>query len=298
MKTLGVKNIGTVLFFCLGLFQTTQAQIGIGTTKPEGALHLKSNSEGFVIPRVALTAKNIESPVINPNGGNLAVGTVVYNTSKTKLGANDIYPGIYAWSGSQWNPQFKMEDYKKISQTAVCQRTTIRNSYSTPRPDQADNIAGLTNQIFKPKYSGTYRIEVKTNFAAGKIKDFTTIDNISLATMEGAFFFKINGPGVNIDPSSGTYDYKKGWMYTHSFASHNKIETPAIQSYSVPHFQSVVHYVYLLADENYTFNLSNCIITGHNYFIGNGDTGEGQGHIGHDMPCTVEFTFLGDTIIE
>lgn len=294
MKRVNKKYIESTLFVCFILIQTTQAQVGVGTTKPGGALHLNSTSQGLVIPRIALTAKNSESPVINPNGSNLVPGTVVYNTSKTKLGANDIYPGIYAWSGTQWNPQFIMEEYKKYPQTGGCQRTTIRQSYSTPNPNDADDIAGLTNQVFTPKYSGTYKIEVKTNFAAGKINDFTTLDNISLATMEGAFFFKITGTGVNINPSSGTYDYEKGWMYTHPYASYNKIESPEIESYIVPHFGAVAHYVYLLADEVYTFNLSNCIITGNNYFAGNGDTGDGQGHIGHDIPCTVEFTYIGD----
>ncbi|MDP2688458.1 MAG: hypothetical protein Q8O62_14665 [Aequorivita sp.] len=294
MKILNIKYIGYALFACLALLQTAQAQVGVGTTTPEGALHLSSTSQGLIIPRIALTAKNIESPVINPNGSNLAEGTIIYNTSKTKLVANNVYPGIYAWSGTQWNPQFIMEEYKKYSQTAGFQLTTVRQIYGTPRPDQADNVDGLTNQIFTPKYSGTYRIEVKTNFAAGKISDFTSLDRISLATMEGAFFFRINGAGVNIDPSSGTYDYQKGWMYTHSYSSYNQIESPTIESYLVPHFQSVVHYVHLLADEDYTFNLSNCIITGHDYFVNNGDSGDGQGRIGQDIPCTIEFTYIGD----
>lgn len=296
MKILNIKYIGSALFVCLTFLQTAQAQVGVGTTTPEGALHLNSTSQGLIIPRIPLTAKDIESPVINPNGSNLVEGTIVYNTSKTKLGANDVYPGIYAWSGTQWNPQFIMEDYKKYTQTGGCQRTTIRETYSPgdPTPADADNVAGLTNQIFTPKYSGSYRIEVKTNFAAGKISDFTSLDAISLATSEGAFFFSITGSGVTIIPSIGSYDYTEGWMYTHSYSAYNQIESPSIESFTVPHFESVVHYVYLLADEDYTFNLSNCINTGHAYFENNGDTGDGQGHIGHDIPCTVEFTYIGD----
>lgn len=295
MKIVDIKYIVIVFFICSPFIQTSQAQVGIGTTKPEGALHLQTSSQGLVIPRIALTANNSESPVINPNGGSLVQGTIVYNTSKTKLGANDVYPGIYAWSGTQWNPQFIMEEYKKYTQTGGCQRTTIREAYTNPRPDFADNVSGLTAQVFKPKYSGIYRIEVKTNFGAGKINDFTSLDKISLATSEGAFFFSITGTGVSIVPSIGSYDYKEGWMYTHSYSAQSDIESPTVlHSNIIPHFEAVVHYVYLLADENYTFNLSNSIITGHAYFVSNGDSGEGQGHVGHDIPCTVEFTFIGD----
>ncbi len=294
MKIVDIKYIGITFFVCLFFSETMQAQVGIGTTKPEGALHLKSASQGLVIPRIALVSRDVETPVINPNGASLVEGTVVYNTSKTKLGANDLYPGIYAWDGSEWDPQFIMEEYKKYTQNGGCQRTTIRESYSDPRPDHADNVSGLANQVFTPKYSGTYRVEVKTNFAAGKISDFTSLDLISLATSEGAFFFSITGTGVSIVPSLGSYDYTEGWMYTHSYSAYNEMESPTIESYLVPHFESVVYYLYLLADEDYTFNLSNCIITGADYFVGNGDTGDGQGHIGHDIPCTVEFTFIGD----
>ena len=36
------------------------------------------------------------------------------------------------------------------------------------------------------------------------------------------------------------------------------------------------------------------ILTGENYFVNNGDTGSGQGHVGHTIPCSVEFAFIGD----
>lgn len=295
MRNLYIKllRITGIIFLCC--YHSVQAQIGIGTTAPEGALHLSASTEGFVIPSFALTARNIPGPVSNPNGGPLVEGTVVYNTSKTKLANNNVFPGIYAWSGTQWNPQFKMEDYKLFLQTGGCQRTTIKQQFTNPSPNNADNVAGLANRIFTPKYSGTYKVEVKTNFAAGKVRNFAgTEDNISLATMEGAFFFKISGSGVNINPASGTFDYKRGWMYTHSYSALNTMESPSIESHLVPHFEGVVHYLHLLAGENYTFSLTNCTITGDQFFVNNGDSGDGQGHIGHDLPCSVEFTFIGD----
>ena len=279
----------------LVIFQNINAQVGIGTTFPQGALDLASNSTGLIYPRIALLASNNKNPVVNPNGGNLAEGTVVYNTSLTTNGANDLFPGVYAWNGTKWKPQFEMEEYKKYEQTGGCQRTTIRQYLrNDPDPTDADNIAGLNNQVFSPKYSGIYKIEVRTNFSAGKINDFTSLDVISLATSEGAFFFKMIGPGVNINPASTWYDYTQGWMYTHSYSSYNSIESPAIENNIVEHNETLVLYKYLLANNAYTFNLSNCIHTGNDYFIGNGDTGDGQGHIGHDNPCLVEFTFIGD----
>lgn len=286
----------TIAFVAISLLFTTvsTAQIGIGTTSPEGAIDLNTTSYGLVYPRVALTATNSASPVINPRGGGPAVGTVVYNTATTTTGSNDVSPGIYAWDGSKWTAQFKREDYAKFEQTGGCQRTTIRESNSNPNPNDDDNIAGLTNQTFTPVYSGTYRVEVKTNFAAGEIADFTSLDQISLATMEGSFFFSLSGTGVDIDPTpaAAAYDYSEGWIYTHAYATHNEIESPALEDNNNIHYASSVFYVTLIGGDTYTFNLSNCTYTGHAYFLNNGDTGDGRGHIGHEFPCTVEFMFI------
>ena len=273
---------------------TTMAQVGIGTVSPEGAIDLETTSYGLVYPRVALTAKNVAAPVVNPQGGALAVGTVVYNTSNTSNGSNDVSPGIYAWDGSQWAVQFIREDYQKFDQTGGTQRTTIRESNSNPNPNDADNIAGLTNRTFTPVYSGTYRVEVKVNFGAGEIDDFQSSDAISLATMEGSFFFSMNGPGVDIDPTSASYDYSEGWIYCHAYAAHNEVESPALEDSNMTHYASVVYYLYLRSGQNYTFNLSNCIYTGHAYFKNNGDSGDGRGHIGSVFPCTVEFLFIDE----
>lgn len=278
------------LFTCSTVF----AQVGVGTITPEGILDLESTSYGVVFPRVALTASNAQAPIINPEGGALAIGTTVYNTVNTSNGSNDIYVGIYSWNGSVWAPQFILEEYEKFEQTGGCFRTTVRESYTDPNPNDADNLPGLTNQTFTPTYSGTYRIEVKTNFGGGTIDDFTSLDAISLATMEGAFFFSMSGLGVDIDPLPGAaaYDYSEGWLYTHSYSIHNDSESPALEDSTIPHTASLVYYEYLTAGENYVFNLSNCINTGDAYFINGGDTGTGQGHVGHNIPCSVEFTFL------
>ena len=77
-------------------------------------------------------------------------------------------------------------------------------------------------------------------------------------------------------------------------ACENDIESPSVDNYEVPHFSTLIYHLYLLAGHDYTFTLSNCINTGHSYFVNNGDSGDGQGHIGHTIPCSVEFEYIGD----
>src|SRR5690606_37090768 len=77
------------------------AQIRVHTTPPSAMLDVTSTTDGFLIPRIALTAANVQAPVVNPQGGALAVSTMVYNTA-TVAGANGVSPGFYYWNGTRW----------------------------------------------------------------------------------------------------------------------------------------------------------------------------------------------------
>ena len=282
-----------IILFAVSL-TTAKAQIGIGTTSPEGAIDVAGSSSGLLFPRVALNSTEDVATVVNPNGGILAAGTTVFNTNNTTSGNNDVQEGVYTFDGSKWQPQFSREDYVLYNQSGGCQRATIQGGileYTT-----ANAIAGLNNQVFTPKYSGIYRIEVKTNFGAGKIEDFTDSESyISLATSEGAFFFKLEGNGsIMIDPESSSFDYTQGWSYTHAYSAESDNEATAIESYNVPHYATLVYYKTLIAGIPYTFNLRHKAYTGEAFFQNGGASGEGMGHIGHDVPCSVEFEFLGN----
>lgn len=78
------------------------AQVGIGTTYPNGALDINSTNQGLIIPRVSLTDVTLATPVINPTGGSLLTSTLVFNSNTTSLGVNSVYPGYYYWGGSRW----------------------------------------------------------------------------------------------------------------------------------------------------------------------------------------------------
>jgi uncharacterized protein (TIGR02145 family) len=66
------------------------AQVGIGTTTPAGALDIASTTSGLVMPRVANT-----SVVVNPNGGAIENGTMVYDLS---INCINVYVNG-AWTG-------------------------------------------------------------------------------------------------------------------------------------------------------------------------------------------------------
>lgn len=77
------------------------AQIGVNTLTPNGMLDVTSTTNGFLIPRVALTANNVAAPVVNPQGGALVTSTLVYNTNPV-AGVNGLSVGYHYWDGSRW----------------------------------------------------------------------------------------------------------------------------------------------------------------------------------------------------
>lgn len=268
------------LTIILGLTMTLSslAQVGIGTSAPEGMLDLQnSNSTGFVFPKAALTASNVAAPVINPNGGALVAGTVVFNTNSTATGSNDVYPGIYAWDGSQWNPQYLREDSALFEQTTLDFRTeTGDTTYNSGTSDWAD-VPGLGSGSFTPKYSGTYRIKTNFNFGGGKLI-LPVSGDINMGTMEGLFRF--------------TFDGSSRLCYTHSYSLYNAGISGGTFYDTFKHDTSIVQYVDLIAGVTYNFSLEiDIFVATHFEDGGDAGPGDGQGHVGIDTPCTVEFTF-------
>lgn len=89
-----VINLSSVLIL-------SAQNVGIGTTTPNNsaALDIQSNNKGMLVPRIALTASNVASPVAAP-----ADALLIYNTATAGTGSNAVTPGFYYWSAasSRW----------------------------------------------------------------------------------------------------------------------------------------------------------------------------------------------------
>lgn len=75
------------------------AQVGIGTTEPKAMLDIQSSDSGILIPRVALTAANLQAPITAPT---VETGLLVFNTATSGTAPNNVTPGFYYWNGSKW----------------------------------------------------------------------------------------------------------------------------------------------------------------------------------------------------
>ena len=270
-----MKSINNIRFFLFGsilLFSiiSLQAQVGIGTNAPEGMLDISSTTNGLIYPRVALTKLNNPLPVVNPNGGPLVAGTIVYNTSYTTSGENDVYPGIYAWDGSVWVGQYIKEQTEKFVQNPADLRTKESDSYV--------DVSGLGSSTFTAKYTGKYKIKVNFNFSAGKLDAAEISEQVGMATEEGYFKFRFNG-----------VDHL---VYTHSYSIYNKNIGGGTHYEGFKHESSLVLYEDLTAGTTYNFSLQMDQLTAGVSFIGSGNSGDGRGHVGLEVPCNVIITFL------
>jgi hypothetical protein len=93
------------IFFILNVLLVAsfvEAQTGIGTTTPNASakLDVSSSTQGFLPPRVALTATNAFSPVVGTAAN--ATGLVVYNTNTSGTAPTNVIPGYYFWNGTAW----------------------------------------------------------------------------------------------------------------------------------------------------------------------------------------------------
>lgn len=77
---------------------TGTGNVGIGGNPAASALlDLSSSSQGFLAPRVALTATNASGPVTSP-----ATGLLVYNTATAGTYPTNVIPGFYYWNNTAW----------------------------------------------------------------------------------------------------------------------------------------------------------------------------------------------------
>lgn len=99
-----MKTKNFFIYFLLGILLClplqSKAQVTIGSEDEPNAdavLELKSTAKGLLLPRVALSATNLPSPLKNH-----VTGMMVYNTASAGTFGVNVSPGVYHNDGTQW----------------------------------------------------------------------------------------------------------------------------------------------------------------------------------------------------
>lgn len=183
-----------IFFFVLAIFSSniTNAQVGVGTTAPKAALDVTSTTTGFLMPRIALSATNVQSPVVNPNGGVLEIGTMLFNTATTS-GTYGVIPGLYFWDGGKWVSQIHRYYETTFFQNADLNVASSSSVYT--------NIPGLNAKSFVAPYDGEYQIIFSGYLGSTTVNNKTTnVGNgkdingyAATGFVEGNFRLNVNG---------------------------------------------------------------------------------------------------------
>ena len=269
------KIVATILLMATSVYGQVSISNGTPTSTPNGIADMQNSTAGIIYPRFALTSRQIALPVENPAGGNLVAGTVVYNTNTTTVGDGyDVFPGLYAWDGTEWTTQYIKEDSEIVEQTPIGQRIVTG---STAWQDDFVDVNGLgLGSSFTPKYSGTYRVKANFNFGPGEIVPESGYAT-SMATQEGNFKITL-----------GTDVY---YIYTHAYGVHNEDIDGGTYFEQFRHDTSLIVYVELQAGVPFAYRFEIDVHTSNN-FVDNGNSGTGRSYVGIGLPCTIEFTYL------
>jgi trimeric autotransporter adhesin len=172
-----MKHFKSILIIIVFQFTTViQAQVGIDTPTPQGALDITSSNDGLLIPRVALTITTSALPLIAPTTSEL-----VYNSASVA----DVTPGFYYWNGTIW----------------VRLGAGVTNDWS---------ITGNTGIIDGTNYIGTAaltNVDVafrRNNLAAGKIGSTSTSFGLGALTFGAASNSSAFGNNALANNTSGS----------------------------------------------------------------------------------------------
>jgi hypothetical protein len=149
----------SIIFFALIFTGALFAQnVGINSTgaTPSSAamLDISSTDKGLLIPRVALTALNVASPI-----STTTLSLLIFNTASASSGSTAVSPGYYYWDGvSSW-VAFSGNGSKNWSLTGSAGTTSPATpvTYGTSTITSTENYIGTTDA--KDIVFGTNSIE-------------------------------------------------------------------------------------------------------------------------------------------
>lgn len=215
-----ILNLALFFFWC-----NCFSQVGINTTTPSAMLDITSLDNGILLPRIALIANNVASPVVNPQGGALEISTMIYNTA-TVVGINGVSPGYYYWNGSLWIPFLSpiSNDWKLNGNTAITEPpvpvtygiSTIGASENFIGTKDANDVIIGTNNIERLRVKqSSGNIGIGTASPSSKLE---ILSNSATSTVYAENSSTASASIVAVEGKSIMGDFGVGGMFTGSYA--------------------------------------------------------------------------------
>lgn len=161
------------------------AQVGIGNTLPEAALDITDADNGILIPRIALISTTDATTVVNPAGGALVDGTMIWNT-----GTGGLSPaGYYYWQNSRWNmvlSNSQSQIYIGKAQVSAAGNLAITGVGFTPSTVEfiaINRVQNYNDGAYRSDSNNSNDIRMAAGFTTGYAKNTSgTIEQQVIAT--------------------------------------------------------------------------------------------------------------------
>jgi hypothetical protein len=192
-KNLIFKIVQSSIFLVLLISTGMNAQVGIGTSSPEGMLDVTSINDGFLLPRVALTGTASASPLTTPT-----ISEMVYNTTTVA----DVVPGFYYWNGTKWVPLLfgNLNSWSTLGNSGTTAGTNFIGS-----TDAVDFVTKTNNsEIMRVTSAGNIgigttspanKLEITQGTAGNSGLRFTNLNSASTATTSSSKVLGVNSSG-------------------------------------------------------------------------------------------------------
>ena len=171
----------TAIAFLFLVQQSFSQNIGINGTganaHPSALLDVDdagTNTKGLLIPRLALTAINVSTPVTAP-----ATSLLVYNTATASTGTNAVSPGYYYWDGTQW---VRLQTTQDWSLTGNAGTNPAINYLGT---SDAQGLVVKTNNTERMRVLSTGNIGIGTTAPTASLHIVATATNTGFQLQDG-----------------------------------------------------------------------------------------------------------------
>ncbi len=131
---IAIFPVGSVLAQSVAINTTGLAANG------SAMLDVTSTTKGLLLPRVALTGRNLVAPITAP-----ATSLLIYNTATAGAGINAVTPGYYYWNGTLWTRFVAGNEGWSITGNTGITEPVAPVNYGTTPIGAAENWLGTTD---------------------------------------------------------------------------------------------------------------------------------------------------------
>lgn len=227
---------------------TNAGDMGMGTLAPQAALDIIANDNGVLVPRVVLTAANVQAPVVNPTGGALPESTLVYNTNSSGAVPNDVTPGFYYWQNNRWNRLGNENKTRYYTAVGTTDAQFLAGTPSVLVPEMSITLTPSSSTILVNFNASGYLFSNGANM----------LPNPNIESLPVVFFIELDGVFVRMfsTMTNSTFSNSNVGLWDIDFNYPITVQPGVSQTVSINYYPMIVSPAAFTSGDRIVFNMS------------------------------------------